>query len=61
MITNDGYGFLVDWDLANDANSTGVLSLEGIVRIFTNNVCIYVNSMNIEHSAVYVRQSIGKS
>jgi hypothetical protein len=36
MITSDGRGILVDWDLTNDTINAGVLSLEGTVRTFTD-------------------------
>jgi hypothetical protein len=45
MITSDGRGILVDWDLANDTNNTGVPSFGGIVRTSTNGFCIHVDSV----------------
>jgi serine/threonine protein kinase len=40
MITNDGRGFLIDWDLAKDTNSKGARSLG-------RTVCAYFNVMNV--------------
>jgi hypothetical protein len=61
MITSDGRGFLIDWDLAKDINSEGARSLGRTVRTRGNDVCNYTDIVSIGNSSVYIRKTAGKS
>lgn len=61
MITSDGRGFLIDWDLAKDINSEGARSLGRTVCTYVDDCFHYIDTVFIGNSAVYIRKTAGKT